>query len=97
MRRSWTEKEEKFLRDNYSSMTKNELAKHFNRTPKSVSKKIDRMGIRKRTSSSREWKREEIIELMLDYRIMTDREIAKKLNRSVASVSYKRRAMGLTK
>lgn len=97
MRRSWTEKEEKFLKDNYSSMTKNELAKHFNRTPKSVSKKIDRMGISKRTSSSREWKKDEVIELMLDYRIMTDKEIAKKLNRSVSSVSYKRRAMGLTK
>lgn len=46
--RKWTEKEELYLRENYLKESNIKLAERFRTTPKSVEKKLWRMGLKKR-------------------------------------------------
>ena len=51
--RKWTKKEELYIRGHYLKETNAELAKRFKATPKSVEKKLWRMGLKRRGRSSR--------------------------------------------
>lgn len=46
--RAWTDDEDRFLRDNYASMTQRTLADRLDRTVDSVSWRLDKLGVTKR-------------------------------------------------
>ncbi|MTU02545.1 HTH domain-containing protein, partial [Parasutterella excrementihominis] len=39
----WSKEDEQFIKDNYKIMTVNEIAKHFNVSPKAARGKIERL------------------------------------------------------
>lgn len=52
----YTEQEERFLRDNHSSMTSNELGKHLNgRSAKAINEKLNYMGLRHIDRKGKGW------------------------------------------
>lgn len=71
-----------------------ELAKMFNRTNSSISKKLSKLGL-KAVNKRNYWSEEELEFLKTNYNTMDKKELAKKLNRSYGVVLNKGRELGV--
>lgn len=77
MSRPWMRGEEKYLRENYKTMTAKEIAVQLERTENAINIRASKLGLRK----NREWKTSEIIKLQklrLDNPGITYTQMAKK-------------------
>lgn len=96
----FTEKEIKFLKENYKKMSIEELAKELGRTEKSVRAKVERIGLKLsdlKRNQPKKLTEKEVNFIKENYQSMSDEKIARELNISEAMVSRKRLNLGLRK
>ena len=89
-RNSWTNKEVKFLRQNYKKMSLKELSDKLGRSIGSVSGKLFGLKLKKgrnTIANHKAWTEEETTYLNQNYYKMSKKSIAKRLGRSVSSVA----------
>lgn len=94
----YSESELNFIRNNYASMSVQEIASSLNRTPKSVRAKIERLRIPLSSLSrnaARHWSESEIAFIRENYSQMSDAKMSKALGISVSMVCRKRMELGL--
>lgn len=95
--KKWTESDIKYLINNKDKYSYSVIAKHLNRTDKSVSSKAKALGLKK-PRKPHDYTPEEDAFLRANYKTMTDRQLAERLpRRNKASVSARRFVLGLTK
>ena len=87
LNKKWNDVEIKFLKDNYDKMTYKKIGEILNRTTKSVSRKAENIGLKKKTNKI--WSEKEIEYLTNNYGKSPAKEISKYLNRSFNSVTLK--------
>lgn len=89
----WTNKEEKFVLDNYANMKINDIAKILNRTEYAVRSKAHSLHVEDKNLQYR-WKESDLKFIKDHCNEMTDKEIAKILNRTEEAVKLRRIKMG---
>lgn len=85
MRRSWTKKEERFIRDNFPDLSTEEISVELKRTETSVKGKVARLGLK----SGYYWTEEEVDYLKNNYKTKTYQEISDVLGRELAAIRAK--------
>lgn len=89
-----------FIKDNYKNMSVDDLAKHLQRTPKSVRTKIERLGLSLSSlerNTPYQWTDKDVEVLKENY-LLPDYKIQKLLPRfSVSAITRKRLELGLRK
>ena len=98
--KNYTQAEEKFIRENYSQMSCQEIASELKRPKLSVYAFANRMGIEKRTGFGRFWNKTEWTEEMIaflksNFHKMTNAELASALNLKITIVRLKCASLGL--
>lgn len=93
----WNSEEEQFLRDNWENSSLKALSDHLDRSPKTISKKARRLGLRKKRNGNWEWTKEETQYLKDNWLVKDAEKIADHLNRSKQSVQDKAHRLNLTK
>ena len=93
----WTDKEEKFLKDNWESMISKEIASELNRKPVSVRGKARRMDLPRKAQNNtfKRWTDDEEMYLIKNHKSKREKEMANCLDRSIASVNRKKNRMDL--
>ena len=91
----WTEKEDIYLRDNYGSLTANEIGVFLKRSLKGVRNRISRLELQK--EEKKLWTKDEDIFLKNNAGILTHAGIAKRLKRTKYSVDHRVIQLGLKK
>ena len=89
--RRWSDVEKQYLRDNYASMTRMEMATKLARTERSIAGQMQCMNLLKHPSPprapNRPWSEVERSFVLDNYQQMTAKEMARKLGRSERSVA----------
>ncbi|MFA6139024.1 MAG: hypothetical protein WC667_13200 [Sulfurimonas sp.] len=82
--KNWTEKEIRFLEDNYHILSPENIALKLNRTIDSIYNKSKRLGIQ-RTNNN--WTEIEIQYVLDNLNILTKRQISKNINKDVSTIN----------
>lgn len=86
----YTDEEEEFIINNYSKMTRKQLAEHFGITEKAITHKINHLGLRKiKPRTPNVWTEDEIEFLKKNVNIFSRAEFAKRLNKTENNVRTK--------
>lgn len=93
MRSYWTQKELKYLRDNWEHLDIKQIADHLGRSAKSVKSKAYREGID--GAVPKKWTNEDVAYLDEKWGVISIEGIAKNLNRTTEAVRYKAHRIGL--
>lgn len=94
MKKIWTNEDIKYLQENYSVLSKKDLSLNLNRTEKSITHMINRMGL---ASMAPKWNELEIQTIKDNCARMTREELSLLLpNRSLQALSTKLWELGLT-
>jgi len=89
----WTEKEIKYLKQNYDKMDYYEIARNLGRSYKSVQAKINRIGLTKIVY----WTDDEVNYLVKNFSTASWDEMIKYLNKSKSAIKHKANRYGLTR
>lgn len=96
----WQSSDILFLKNNYQSMTYQEIANHLNRSEKSVSKMAATLNYKKNNQAEnfeyRKWTNEELSNLRDLVKTYSSSEIAKKLNRTKGAVERQIKIMNIS-
>lgn len=95
--REYTDEENRFIQDNYKTMTDAEIASRLGRTFRSIRGRRRLLGLRKGNCVPRTWSEKDIKFLKDNYETMTDREIGEVVERSESAVLHCRQRLGLDK
>lgn len=96
MRHTWAKEEVDFLKDNYQSMSNEELARELGIKQKSVENKLHNLGLKRKKIKKRHiWSKEEEQFLRDNYQSMSNSELASKLGVKKKSVANKLSHLGL--
>lgn len=93
MQSFWSIKEVAFLEKSYKEMSYNEIGKTLNRSYKSVSRKAECLGLRKKINKL--WSDDELVYMTDNYNSIPPIKIANSLNRTYNSVILKAESLGL--
>lgn len=91
----WTSEEEQFLKDNYQSLSNNELSIRLNRTLAAIKTKRKKLGIANR--NTKKWTANEHELLKIIYPDNKAEDIAKFFNTSISSIHNQAHRLGLKK
>ena len=86
MGKGWKTSEINYLRENYTKMTKYEIAEHLGRTPSAITGRAYVLGLRSRNFA---WTEKAVKILNENRGKMLSRDIAKKLGTTLSSVRNK--------
>lgn len=96
----WSLEEDRFLLENYNSMSDSKIGEHLNRTTVSVLKRRKRLDLIRESRiidnpSEKTWSDEEIMFLCSNIDKLSYDEISKKINRSIRAVMVKASKLGI--
>lgn len=92
-RNTWTEQEDKYLKDNFQKLTKAQIGEDLGKTKGAVEYRASQLGLIKQPHKP--WTEEEDNFLRENYLTMTSKEIAKKLGRTAPSIDSREGVLGL--
>lgn len=93
MKVKWVDREVEFLKSNYRDLTYKEIGNFLNRSYKSVSRKAEDIGLKKK--ENRLWTESENQFLVVNYNKIPPIEIAQNLNRTYNAVINRAESLGL--
>uniref|UniRef100_A0A6M3M720 Putative homing endonuclease n=1 Tax=viral metagenome TaxID=1070528 RepID=A0A6M3M720_9ZZZZ len=94
--RRYTQKEIKFIEDNYRGLSPREIAEEIGRSEKGIRNKIKRLGFSLSDLKRGQWTTEEL-DFVKQHANLSDEEISRKINRTVSAICAKRCRFGLFK
>lgn len=94
-RRKWTDKEVEFLKENYSSMSIDQIHQKLNyRSIDSIKLKANSLGLKSNVSINKYWTTEQLLYIKNNWELEPDAIMAEYLNKTPRSVKWKREELG---